>query len=88
MNKAKLQQYNSTRRANIKRAMPGWADVDKILDMYKQSVTISTDTGIVHHVDHIIPLSHPLVCGLHVHENLQIILGADNMEKSNKFIVE
>lgn len=88
MNKAKIQQYNSTRRANIKRAIPGWADVDKILDVYRQSVTISTNTGTTHHVDHIVPLSHPLVCGLHVHENLQILPGVDNMEKGNRFIVE
>lgn len=88
MNKHKIQQYSSIRRANIKRAMPAWADVDKLLDVYKQSVAISTETGVVHHVDHIVPLSHPLVCGLHVHENLQILPGVDNMEKGNRFIVE
>lgn len=88
MNKAKLQQYNAARRASIRRAMPAWADVDKILAVYKQSASLSQSTGTTYHVDHIIPLSHALVCGLHVHENLQVLVGADNMSKSNKFTVE
>lgn len=38
------------------------------------------------HVDHIIPLQHELVCGLHVENNLQIISAERNMRKNNSFV--
>lgn len=88
VNKARNQQYNANRRAQVKQAMPTWADINKIIEIYKQSVDISNTTGIIHHVDHIIPLVNDLVCGLHVHDNLQILTSTDNMSKGNKFIIE
>ena len=43
---------------------------------------------ILYHVDHIIPLSHPLVCGLHTEDNLRIITSEENHKKTNKLLDE
>ena len=40
--------------------------------------------GFQWHVDHIVPLQSPIVCGLHTIENLQVIPGALNLAKGNR----
>lgn len=35
-------------------------------------------------VDHVVPLKHPLVCGLHVWANLQLLNRAENRKKNNR----
>jgi len=42
-------------------------------------------TGKKWNVDHIIPLSHPRVSGLHVAGNLRVITFEQNMAKSNEW---
>jgi 5-methylcytosine-specific restriction endonuclease McrA len=44
-------------------------------------------TNIEWHVDHIIPLKHSLVCGLHIWSNLRVIPKSINLHKGNKFAI-
>lgn len=72
---AKAAKY----RAKKRRALPLWADLGKIKEIYK-----SCPDGF--EVDHVIPLQGKLVSGLHVENNLQYLKALDNKMKSNKFV--
>lgn len=69
----------ANRRATERHAMPGWVDRDEIKAIYRDAA----NQGLV--VDHIVPLIHPLVCGLHVPWNLQLLADSDNARKGNAF---
>lgn len=62
------------------------ADVAAIESVYAESIRLTEPTGIRHHVDHIVPLVHPMVCGLHVPVNLQVLTQVANLAKSNTFV--
>lgn len=72
--------------ARMKR-YPAWADDTKIQEVYALARLLSETTGVVHHVDHVIPLQGRRVSGLHVHNNLQAIPAAANQRKFNHFEV-
>lgn len=57
------------------------ANQSKISEIYKESKAMSVKTGIVHAVDHIIPLAYR---GWHHEENLQILTKRLNSRKSDK----
>ena len=80
--------HAAARRAQKRNAMPAWADRAAIVAIYTEAKARRKATGQDWHVDHIIPLCGKNVCGLHVAENLRIILARDNLRKSNKFEVE
>lgn len=84
-NPDKLLAQIAYRRAKKLKATPAWADKDAILAIYKECVRLTKETGIQHHVDHIIPLNGALVSGLHVESNLQILTAEENIKKNNKF---
>lgn len=71
--------------ARKSQAYPLWADDDLILMFYAEAQRLGKETGIEHHVDHIVPLDGKRVCGLHVHNNLQVITGSMNSIKSNRY---
>lgn len=74
------------RQKQIKIACPPWACQDAITTKYKERERMTALTGVLHHVDHKIPLQHENVCGLHVAANLRVILARDNLSKHNKFV--
>jgi hypothetical protein len=83
-----VYEYGGTRRATKKQATPPWLtkeDREAIRAIYAEAKRRERETGIKQHVDHIIPLQHELVCGLHVPWNLQILTESENVSKGNCF---
>jgi len=67
-------------RSAKKQALVKWADRKKILKIYRECYA----KGEEFEVDHVVPFRGKNVCGLHVHENLQILTKKANSEKQNK----
>lgn len=86
-NRGKVNAIAAKRRASLKKATPAWANLDLIREFYEDADALGV-TGFKWHVDHIIPLKHDLVCGLHVHNNLQLLVASVNISKSNKFDID
>jgi hypothetical protein len=86
--RALVRFHVAKRRAAKLRRTPPWADLDAMRAIYDEARRLTRETGIEHHVDHEIPLQGELVSGLHVHNNLRIITGAENSRKKNRFEVE
>lgn len=72
------------RRAAKKQATPAWANDFFIEEAYALAKLRTEMTGFEWHVDHIVPLKSPKVCGLHVEFNLQVIPGKLNQSKNNR----
>lgn len=71
------------RKAAMLRAIPVWANLAEMKAVYKEAKRIEDVTGVRMHVDHIVPLQSPLVCGLHCEANLRVLPGAENERKRN-----
>jgi hypothetical protein len=68
-----------TKKERKRRAVPPWADPVQIRAIYDEAARLGL------HVDHDIPLRNPLVCGLHVQDNLRPLTPRENMRKKNRF---
>lgn len=77
--------------AKRQKRVPAWlSDDDRwmIEQAYEIAAVRTQLFGFPWHVDHVIPLSGKLVSGLHVPNNLQVIPGAENLRKNNRYSVE
>jgi hypothetical protein len=72
------------RQASKLRATPSWADRRAMQSFYMLARRLSA-SGVPHDVDHIVPLQHKLVCGLHCPANLQVIPRRQNRAKHNRY---
>lgn len=85
-NPAKVLVHGRFRKRNLKEATPPWLTDehwDQMNDVYLEAQKLTEDTGIEHHVDHIVPLkARANVRGLHVPWNLRVMTGEENMTRS------
>jgi ribosomal 50S subunit-associated protein YjgA (DUF615 family) len=77
-------QANKRHAAKLRRTPP-WVDLEAIRALHAEARRLTLETGVEHHVDHVIPLQGRLVSGLHVHTNMQILTGSENSRKWNRF---
>ena len=80
-NRGKMNSHSK----NYKELKNGWvlSSIEKMMveNLYEDCRRISQETGVPHHIDHIIPLSKG---GPHHPWNLRIITAEENLRKSNK----
>lgn len=76
----------SRRKAKLLQRTPPWADHEKIQQFYDLARKLTEETGVIHEVDHIVPLQGKTVSGFHVHDNLQILTRQANRAKGARFV--
>lgn len=67
---------------------PPWVDRAALVAIQDEARRMTQETGMLHVVDHIVPLSHPYVCGLTVPWNLEVVPWRVNSAKSNYWCPE
>lgn len=83
--KAYVVARNKQRARAVKQATPPWVKRPDIQEVYDLARDCSVTSGQEYHVDHIVPLVAPNVCGLHVPWNLQVLPQDVNDSKGNKY---
>lgn len=71
------------RKARKLQATPSWASKKEMARIYRLARELEILTGVPMQVDHVVPLQHHLVCGLHCERNLQILPAIFNQSKKN-----
>lgn len=84
-NKAKRNQRAQERRVAVRKATTPWYDPQYLRDLYENIKEAEAIFKTKFHVDHIIPLTHKAVCGLHTQENFQILTAQANWIKNNRW---
>ena len=86
-NVALVRFYSARRKRSMKNGST-IRDLDRgagVMKVYQRAKELTEQTGIKHVVDHIIPLHHKKVCGLHVPCNLRVMTVNENNIKNNSF---
>ena len=78
--------YKRNRDAQKRKATPPWQNLDALFPIYESASLLEEFYGFSFEVDHIDPLKHKLVCGLHVPKNLEAVPKLTNRKKNNKFV--
>lgn len=88
-NPHKVALGNERRTQYLKERTPSWysSEEDLIKTIYQKRDELSELWNTKLHVDHIIPIIHPLVCGLHCYANLQLLEASINNSKYNSYDV-
>jgi len=78
--RSRRKRYLKKRR----QATPAWANCIEMINLFKKAAH-KRKLGIDAEIDHIVPLNHPHVCGLHWEGNMRIISSVENQIKSNHY---
>ena len=84
-NPDRRRAQHALRKATKIQATPSWANQERITEIYFLAAYLTKSTGVPYHVDHLVPLRHPLVCGLHCEANLWPIPAVENIRKRNTY---
>jgi len=89
-NIGKRKAKKAKRRCTKLQRTPKWLTTEELIlikALYDQATNKTKETGVLWHVDHIIPLRGVDVSGLHVLSNLKVIPAKENMQKGNSYII-
>jgi hypothetical protein len=81
-----LKSHNSARHKRLRTSMPKWVTRDILRPIFLEAIMRTEDTGIQHHVDHILPLKGENFSGLTVPWNLRVVPYTENCKKSDKLV--
>ena len=71
------------REKQERRACPPWMPWKIMQELKREVYRMSKRDGVLYSLDHIVPLENPIVCGLHVPWNTEVLTLEKNVRKSN-----
>jgi hypothetical protein len=84
-NPHKVALLAADRKFKLELATPRWSEIEEIKIVYLKRDEYRTLFSIPFEVDHIIPITSNMVCGLHVLANLQLLDKSLNSGKNNNY---
>jgi hypothetical protein len=66
-------------------ATPYWCDRERVHEIEREARRRSRVSTRQHVVDHIVPITHKLVCGLNIPQNMRIITQGENAKRGNRW---